>query len=241
MPINVIIELDDDMKYLEYIKQSFHELRNSPKNNMILAREYECFRFAAFSRTGGLEMKIKLTCKITLAIFMLVIIVSLPLHTAFAATAKEINVSVDVSLDRFIKEVKGANEFLKAAKGVLVIPNVIQAGLIIGGEYGEGALRIGGQTVDYYNVTAASLGYQIGAQRKDVILVFMDEAVLKKFRNSDNWQAGVDGTVTIMEYGAEGSIDTTKFKQPIVGFVFGQKGLMAGAMIQGSKFTKLKK
>jgi lipid-binding SYLF domain-containing protein len=196
---------------------------------------------SAFSTTGGIEMKIKLTGKMTLAVFLLVIVVSLPLHTAFAATAKEINVSVDVALERFSKEVKGASEFLKAAKGVLIIPNVIQAGLIIGGEYGEGALQIGGQTVDYYNIAAASLGYQIGAQRKDVILVFMDESALKKFRNSDNWQAGVDGTVTVMEYGAEGSIDTTKFKQPIVGFVFGQKGLMAGAMIQGSKFTKLKK
>ena len=186
-------------------------------------------------------MKIGLTGKTTLAILMLAIIVSLPLHTAYAATAKEINTSVSVALERFAKEVKGANEFLNAAKGVLVIPNVIQAGLIIGGEYGEGALRIGGQTVDYYNIASASLGYQIGAQRKDVILIFMDESALKQFRNSDNWQAGVDGTVTVMEYGAEGSIDTTKFKQPIVGFVFGQKGLMAGAMIQGSKFTKLKK
>jgi lipid-binding SYLF domain-containing protein len=199
------------------------------------------FPLCTFTRTGGIEMKIGLTGKMTLAIFMLGIIVSLPLHMAYAATAKEINTSVDVALERFAKEVKGANEFLKAAKGVLVIPNVIQAGLIIGGEYGEGALRIGGQTVDYYNIASASLGYQIGAQRKDVILVFMDESALKKFRNSDNWQAGVDGTVTVMEYGAEGSIDTTKFKQPIVGFVFGQKGLMAGAMIQGSKFTKMKK
>jgi lipid-binding SYLF domain-containing protein len=199
------------------------------------------FVFCSISRTGGIEMKTKVTAKMILAVFLLVIIVSVPLHTALAATAKEINVSVAVALERFTKEVKGASDFLKAAKGVLVIPNVLQAGLIIVGEYGEGALRIGGQTVDYYNITTASLGYQIGAQRKDVILVFMDESALKKFRNSDNWQAGVDGTVTVMEYGAEGSIDTTKFKQPIVGFVFGQKGLMAGAMIQGSKFTKLKK
>jgi lipid-binding SYLF domain-containing protein len=186
-------------------------------------------------------MKMKLTGKMILPIFMLTIIITLPLPTAFAATAKEIKVSVDVALERFAKEVKGANDFLKAAKGVLVIPNVIQAGLIIGAEYGEGTLRIGGQNVDYYNMAAGSLGYQIGAQRKDVILVFMDQAALKTFRNSDNWQAGVDGTVAVMEYGAEGSIDTTKFKQPIVGFVFGQKGLMAGAMIEGAKFTKLKK
>jgi len=186
-------------------------------------------------------MKTKLAGRMMLPIFVLMTIVTIPLPTAFAATAKEINVSVDVALQRFAKEVKGANEFLKAAKGILVIPNVIQAGLIIGGDYGEGALRIGSQNVDYYNMTAASLCYQIGAQRKDVILVFMDETALKKFRKSDNWQAGVDGTVTVMEYGAEGSVDTTKFKEPIIGFVFGQKGLMAGAMIKGSKFTKLKR
>src|SRR5208337_1739311 len=180
----------------------------------------ENMNVATFSGTGGIKMKTQFRGKMTLAVFMLVIIVSVPLHTAFAATAKEIKTSVDVALERFTKEVKGANEFLKAAKGVLVIPNVIQAGLIIGGEYGEGALRIGGQAVDYYNLTTASFGYQIGAQRKDVVLIFMDETALKKFRNSDNWQAGVDGTVTVMEYGAEGSIDTTKFKQPIVGFVF---------------------
>jgi lipid-binding SYLF domain-containing protein len=192
-------------------------------------------------RKGGIRMKMKLIGKIFWTIFTLVTIASLPLPTAFAATAKEIDVSVDVALNRFTKDVKGANDFLKAAKGILVIPNVLQAGLIVGGEYGEGALRIGGQNVDYYNMTTASFGYQIGAQRKDVILVFMDEKALKEFRNSDNWQAGVDGTVTVMEYGAEGSVDTTKFKQPIVGFVFGQKGLMAGATIQGSKFTKLKK
>jgi lipid-binding SYLF domain-containing protein len=187
-------------------------------------------------------MKMKLSGKRTLAIFMLMIIVSLPFHTAFAATTKEIDVSVSVALDRFIREVKGANEFLKAAKGVLVIANVGQAGLLLlGGEYGEGALRIGAKNVDYYNVAVLNVGPQIGVQRKDIILVFMDETSLKKFRNSDNWQAGVDGTITVVDIGAEGSIDFTKINQPIVGFVFGQKGLMAGAMLQGSKFTKLKK
>ncbi|MGZ3578179.1 MAG: lipid-binding SYLF domain-containing protein [Syntrophales bacterium] len=102
-------------------------------------------------------------------------------------------------------------------------------------------MRIGGKTVGYYNIAAGSFGYQIGAQEKDIILVFMDQAALDKFRNSDNWQAGVDGTVALGHIGAEGSIDTTKIKQPIVGFVFGQKGLMAGATIEGAKFTKMKK
>jgi lipid-binding SYLF domain-containing protein len=102
-------------------------------------------------------------------------------------------------------------------------------------------MRIGGKTVDYYSIVSGSFGYQIGAQKKDILLVFITEEALNKFRSSENWQAGVDGTVALLDIGAEGSIDTTKVKQPIVGFVFGQKGLMAGLSIEGSKFTKLKK
>lgn len=160
---------------------------------------------------------------------------------SYAATANEIDASVNASLDRFVKEVKGAQEFLDAAKGVLIIPKVIQGGLVVGAEYGEGALRIGGKTVGYYNIASASFGYQIGAQEKDIIVVFMNKAVLKKFRTSENWQAGVDAKVTVVNVGADESLNTAKFKQPVVGFVFGQKGLMAGATIEGSKFTKLKK
>ena len=161
--------------------------------------------------------------------------------SSYAATANEINASVKTSLDRFVKEVKGAQEFLNAAKGVLIIPKVMQGGLVVGAEYGEGALRIGGKTVDYYSITAGSFGYQIGAQEKDIIIVFMNDKVLEKFRTSKNWQAGVDAKVTVANIGADESLNTTKFKQPVVGFVFSQKGLMAGATIEGSKFTKLKK
>jgi lipid-binding SYLF domain-containing protein len=160
---------------------------------------------------------------------------------SYAATANEIDASVNASLDRFVKQVNGAREFLDSAKGVLIIPRVMQGGLVVGAEYGEGALRIGGKTVGYYNIIAGSFGYQIGAQEKDIILVFMSDKVLKKFRNSKNWKAGVDAEVTVVKVGADESLNTMKFKQPIVGFVFGQKGLMAGATIEGAKFTRLKK
>jgi len=160
---------------------------------------------------------------------------------SYAATANEIDASVNASLDRFVKQVNGAREFLDSAKGVLIIPKVVQGGLVVGAEYGEGALRIGGKTVGYYNIIAGSFGYQIGAQEKDIILVFMSDKVLKKFRNSKNWKAGVDAEVTVVKVGADESLNTMKFKQPVIGFVFGQKGLMAGATIEGSKFTRLKK
>jgi lipid-binding SYLF domain-containing protein len=161
--------------------------------------------------------------------------------SSYAATANEIDASVNASLDRFVSEVKGAQEFLDAAKGVLVLPKVMQGGLVVGAEYGEGALRIGGKTVGYYNIASGSFGAQIGVQQKDIIIVFMSDKVLKKFRNSKNWRAGVDAKVTAVNVGADESLSTMKFKQPVVGFVFGQKGLMAGATIEGSKFTKLKK
>jgi len=178
--------------------------------------------------------------KLFFVVCMALIIGSFPV-ASYAATASEIDASVNASLDRFVKEVKGAQEFLNAAQGVLIIPKVIQGGLVVGAEYGEGALRISGKTVGYYNIASASFGYQIGGEQKDIIVVFMDKKVLNKFRNSQNWKAGVDAKVTLINVGVDESINTMKIKQPVVGFVFGQKGLMAGATIEGSKFTKMKK
>lgn len=160
---------------------------------------------------------------------------------AYAATAKEIDVSVDVALERFNTKVKGAKGFLKSAKGVLVFPSVYKAGFVFGGEYGEGALRIDGKTVDYYSTIAGSWGLQIGGQKKTVILVFMQDEALKKFRASSGWKAGVDGSVALITVGAGEAVDTTNIKDPIVGFVFDQKGLMANLTLEGSKYTKLKK
>jgi lipid-binding SYLF domain-containing protein len=175
-----------------------------------------------------------LTC-LTLILSYLLVSVS------YAATAKEIDVSVDVALERFYKEVQGAKEFFKSAKGVLVFPSVYKAGFGIGGEYGEGALRIGGKTVDYYNTAAASIGFQLGAQKKTIIVVFVQDEALKKFRKSSGWEVGVDGSVALVTVGAGRSIDTTNIRDPIVGFVFSQKGLMYNLTLEGSKFTKTRK
>ena len=158
-----------------------------------------------------------------------------------AATAREIDVSVDVALERFTREVQGAQEFLKNAKGVLVFPSVFKAGFMVGGEYGEGALRIDGRTVDYYSTAAASFGLQVGAQAKTIILVFMQQEALDSFRKSEGWKAGVDGSVALVTTGVGGAIDTENIKDPIVGFVFGQKGLMANLTLEGAKMTRIQK
>ena len=160
---------------------------------------------------------------------------------AVAATVKEIDVSVDVALEKFEKDVAGSKQFLATAKGLLVFPNVIKAGIGFGGEYGEGALRISGKTVSYYNTMAGSFGLQLGAQAKTIVLVFLDEDALKQFRKSEGWKVGVDGSVAVIAIGAGTSLDSSKLNQPIVGFVLDQKGLMYNLTLEGSKFTRINK
>ena len=181
--------------------------------------------------------------RITLIItgVLLMILGTAFLDTASAASAQEIDIKVNAAIKRFCKEVGSGKEFLENAKGVLVFPSVIKAGFGIGGEYGEGALRIAGKTVDYYNTAAASIGFQLGAQSKTVILVFLDKGALKDFRKSSGWEAGVDGSVALVTLGTGGSIDTSNIRDPIVGFIFSNKGLMYNLTLEGSKFTKLKR
>ena len=160
---------------------------------------------------------------------------------AQAASAEEINIKVDAALDRFRKEVSGGGEFLKKAEGVLVFPSVLKGGFVVGGEYGEGALRIGGKTVEYYSTAAASIGFQLGAQSKTIVLVFLAAEALKNFRNSKGWKAGVDGSVAVVEWGMGEDINTVDIEDPIVGFVFGNKGLMFNLTLEGAKFTKIRR
>ena len=178
----------------------------------------------------------------SLGVFLLILVISAFLAVnSSAKTAKEIDASVNVAIKRFYKQVAGAEEFVKASKGMLVMPNVVKGALIIGGEYGEGALRIGGKTVDYYNTVSGSFGLQIGGESKDIILLFMTDEALNQFRASEGWEAGIDGNVALISVGAGGRADTTTLKNPIIGFVFDAKGLIADISLKGAKFTKIDK
>jgi len=173
--------------------------------------------------------------------FMILFSIVLLSNSAQAESAAVIDVKVNEALDKFHKEVKSAKELVRKSHGILVFPSVIKAGIGIGGEYGEGALRINGKTVDYYNTATVSIGLQLGAQAKTVILLFMTKEALSNFRNSKGWKVGVDGSVALVKVGAGGSLDTTKIKEPILGFVIGQKGLMYNLTLEGSKITKINK
>ena len=173
--------------------------------------------------------------------FSVFLCVGLLTAQSYGGTAKEIDASADAAMDRFYKNVKDAKEVVQQSKGMLVMPNVKKGALIVGGEYGQGALRIGGKTVGYYSMTSGSVGFQIGGQAKDVIFAFMSSEALKKFRDSKGWEAGVDGNVALITLGAGDSAITAMGKEPIVAFVFDVKGLMADMSLRGAKFNKLDK
>ena len=200
--------------------------------------------FGRWNRKGGLVMKGKFQIltgrgdlKSALVVSLIIMFMVCFVRISYGATAKEIETKVDAALQLF-NEVKGGTELLQKAKGVLVLPGIIKAGLIVGGEYGEGALRVGGKTVDYYSIGAGSLGLQIGGQRKNVIICFMEEEALSKFRASAGWKVSGDGSAAAFQTGAGVSADMLG-KDAVVTVIFGQRGLMANITIEGAKLTKI--
>ncbi|MDC0226302.1 YSC84-related protein [Gammaproteobacteria bacterium] len=156
-----------------------------------------------------------------------------------AKSTAEIDASIESAIERFTNEIQGGQTYLDGARGILVIPKMIKAGLVLGVEYGEGALVVDNIKVQYYRAFSGSLGLQLGIGSKDLIILFYDDEAMDDFIYSSGWQVGVDGSVAILDMGAGGSLDSTEAQDPIVGFVFGHKGLIAGLSLEGTKFTKI--
>ena len=156
-----------------------------------------------------------------------------------AARRKSIDAKVDEALGKLAAHVPGSTELVAKARGVLVFPSVVSAGFVIGGAYGEGALRKQGRTAGYYSTGGGSVGLLAGAQSRAVYLLFMTDEALAKFEQSKGWTAGVDASIVVADAGANASVDTKTAQQPVVGYVLAGAGLMANLSFDGTKFTKL--
>ncbi|WLE63463.1 hypothetical protein GIY62_24570 [Burkholderia plantarii] len=150
-----------------------------------------------------------------------------------------INSSVDATLSRLYSTVPGSRELVAKSRGVLVFPSVLQAGFILGAQTGNGALRVGGSTVGYYNTSSLSLGLQAGAQSKAVIFLFMTQDALDKFRSTDGWSAGADASVAVVKIGANGAVDSNTVQSPIEAIVLTNAGLMGDLSVNGTKVTRI--
>jgi lipid-binding SYLF domain-containing protein len=155
------------------------------------------------------------------------------------AGASSIDADANETLHSFVRQVPGAKELATKAAGILVFPNVVKAGIGIGGEYGEGILLNQKQVEGYYNLISASFGFQLGVQARSIIIMFMTEDALDGFKRRAGWKIGVDGSVTVITVGVGGSIDSDKIVSPVIGFVLDQTGLMYNLTLEGTKISRI--
>jgi lipid-binding SYLF domain-containing protein len=158
---------------------------------------------------------------------------------AAAATKGEIATEVGAALEKLYTQVPESRQLANKAKGMLVFPSVKKGGLIVGGSYGEGTLLINDKPVAYYSTTSGSIGLQAGYQESSVVYMFMTDEALQKFRESSGWEVGGDASVAVIDTGSTSKIGSQTFDQPVVAFVFGESGLMAGVSLEGSKISRL--
>ena len=155
------------------------------------------------------------------------------------ARRREIDSGADGALNRLYTQARGSQELASRAQAVLIFPRVLSAGLGVGGEYGDGVLRSGGQATGYYRVIGGSFGWQIGAQSQAIVLMFLTQDALAGFRRTNGWTIGADASVAVAKLGATGDIDSNTVKQSIVGFALTNAGLYAGVKLDGSKITRI--
>lgn len=180
----------------------------------------------------------RLLASLGVALFFTISITTSPQVRA-ATTGAEIDNDVDRALKHLYRTTPVAQKLAKVAKGVLVFPNIVKAGLVVGGQFGEGALRVGDKTTGYYKTVAASYGLQAGAQSFGYALFFLDDDSLRYLNQSEGWEIGVGPSVVIVDEGVARSLTTTTLKPGVYAFIFEQKGLMAGIGIQGSKISRI--
>jgi lipid-binding SYLF domain-containing protein len=191
-------------------------------------------------RKASFYEEIPMTLK-RLSQFALIVVVSLAFSVPVeaAASKKKIDRRVVKALAEFHEVVGNADELLERAEGVLIFPNIKKAGLGVGGEVGSGALQINGETVAYYSSYTASIGFQLGFQVRRQILLFLQKEALERFRNSSNWEVGVDGSVTLVTLDAGGEVSSETFDDPVIAFIYGGKGLMYNLTLEGNKISEI--
>ena len=155
-----------------------------------------------------------------------------------SSSAGEINGEVALAYKKMLKNVPVAKALAPDAKGILIFPHIVKGGLIIGGQYGEGALMVNGKITKYYKTFSASYGLQIGATSFGYALFFMDQKSLDYLHKSKGWEVGVGPTVVVVDEGFGRSLSSSTVQKGIYAFFFGQKGLMAGLGVQGSKIEQ---
>ncbi len=160
---------------------------------------------------------------------------------ANAATAEDLNKDADQALQNLYRTNPVAASLSKRAKAILVFPNIVKAGLVFGGAYGEGVLKQGSKVDGYYNSVTGSWGLQAGAQSYGYAVFLMTNKAVKYIHRSEGWEVGVGPTVVIVDEGVAKNLSTSTLKDDAYAFIFDQQGLMAGISLEGTKISRIKR
>ena len=161
------------------------------------------------------------------------------MNQASAATAEDLDKDSRQALQTLYKTEPVAETLSRMAKAVLVFPNIVKAGLVFGGSYGEGELIEGSKVVDYYNSVSGSWGLQIGAQSYGYAVFLMSDKAVQYVKDTKGWEIGVGPTVVVVDEGVAKNLSTSALKDDAYAFIFSQQGLMAGVSIEGTKISKI--
>lgn len=161
-------------------------------------------------------------------------------NTANAATADDLNRDSAMALQNLYRTHPFAEEISKHARAILIFPNIVKAGLVFGGAYGEGELKQGSQVDGYYNSLTASWGFQAGAQSYGYVVFLMSEKAVHYVHETHGWEIGVGPTVVIVDEGVAKNLSTSTLKDDAYAFIFDQQGLMAGVSLEGTKISHIK-
>lgn len=159
---------------------------------------------------------------------------------AYAATESDLNKDADQALQTLYKLHPFAERLSHDAKAILIFPNVVKAGLIFGGAYGEGELKKGSTVDGYYNSVTGSWGLQAGAQSYSYVVFLMSDKAVRYVRNTHGWEIGVGPTVVIVDEGKAKNLSSSTLKDDAYAFIFSQQGLMAGVSLEGTKISRIK-
>jgi lipid-binding SYLF domain-containing protein len=160
---------------------------------------------------------------------------------AFAATPEDLHKDSNQALSILVEANPVAADISKKAKAILIFPNIVKAGLIFGGAYGEGILKQKDKVDGYYNSVTASFGWQAGAQSYGYIVFLMSEKAIQYVRDTKGWEIGVGPTVVMVNEGVAKNLSTSSLKEDAYAFIFDQQGLMASLSIEGTKISRIRK
>lgn len=172
-----------------------------------------------------------------IALFTIFMFVS---QISLSASKVEIDAQIDEVLIKLYAFSPAAQTLSSKAEGILVFPNIVKAGWVIGGSYGEGALRVNDQNIQYYNNISGSVGFQFGVEKRSEVILFLDKAALISFQTSGGWDGGADGSIAIATFGTGETLTLENIKDPVVSFIFSPEGLMVNASLEGTKISKIK-